>query len=188
MQTVNLTGKKASFSILGPDAGPPKIPGVRVTAARRKAYWEMLARHVTARKNWSLARGIDAHGKRLKPVRPSACPDRATGPPLTPHRVDSRSRKWLRVQPFPRNNPDRIVGFWSHNWATIVGYHARGEVRGAPIRDIVGLSARDQAWCIATARKEWAAKYPPASPAAARVGVNRRPVTPGRRQRPAARP
>jgi hypothetical protein len=78
-----------------------------------------------------LRRGIGRDGQQLKPVKPSSRPDGARGKPLVPHNAASRTSKWLRYS----IRKDGVTLWWSHGWATILGYHRRGEGH-LPVRDV----------------------------------------------------
>lgn len=101
----------------------------------RNRYLRQLGPLAARMHGWQCARGLDADGRRLRPVQPESRPDGATGPPLTPHYAASRTRDLLRF----RVDPDtgEVVLFWAEDWGTILGYHAR-ELRKR--RDVIGLS------------------------------------------------
>jgi hypothetical protein len=140
--------------------------------ARRSAFLARLKADAIALKLAELESGLDVSGGAMPP-RKRARPDGANGPVLSPHGSDSRSQKWLRVTP-------GVVGgtltlHWSHGWGVILGYHARGEVRGAPARDVIGLTPNSigqlQAkaaayWLKATGRPAQPAGQPEAAPVA----------------------
>lgn len=100
---------------------------------RRKLLDEACA--ITRReKLLQLRNSVGADGARLaKRKHPRA--DRASGPVLTPHRSASRAEKWVRC--VPAYKAGTITVTWSHGWLTILGYHAEGKVRGAPVRNVL---------------------------------------------------
>lgn len=129
----------------------------------------ILAEEAKRAKDRSLAKGLDRLGQRIVRAKPESREpyNRAglgwTGPGLMPQRELSRTRRYLRVIAYPQGNPDRVVGYWLNKWGPILGYHARGEVKGAPVRDVVGMSEADIAEAKARAVRRWAAEVQPST-------------------------
>lgn len=99
---------------------------------------------------WQCARGLDADGRRLRPVQPESRPDGAKGPPLTPHYAASRTRDLIRFRIDPEAG--EVILFWAEDWGTILGYHAR-ELRKR--RDVLGLSPGFLSRWEAEANRVW---------------------------------
>jgi hypothetical protein len=125
---------------------------------------------IIAASEWdkSRRRGLDRFGRPLAPIseytynnRRSAMGDAdPDAPPLTPAYDLSRTRSFLR-----KRNTDRGVYFWwirdprvRRSWGVILGYHAAGQVRGAPIRDVIGFSDAEKAAIRAHMRRWWDAR------------------------------
>ena len=113
----------------------------KAPAWKRLATLQFVAERAKYLKLVELARGIGVDGRKLARVKPSSRPDNATGEPLVPHRSESRSATRMRSSVGPARGTVAI--WWSHSWGTILGYHADGLVRGAPVRDVIGLTAGD---------------------------------------------
>ena len=113
----------------------------KAPAWKRLATLQFVAERAKYLKLVELARGIGVDGRKLARVKPSSRPDNATGEPLVPHRSESRSATRMRSSVGPARGTVAI--WWSHGWGTILGYHADGLVRGAPVRDVIGLTASD---------------------------------------------
>jgi hypothetical protein len=88
----------------------------------------------TKRRQVLAGRGADG-----QPMRPRKHPreDGADGPVLAPHRVDSRAILRLRHS---KVGSGKVVIWWGDGWSRILGYHARGLVRHAPIRNVVDFT------------------------------------------------
>jgi hypothetical protein len=163
----------------------------RAIEAERRAYWRRLAEIAYFVKRQEIARGIGADGKKLPPVKPENRPDRAKGPPLAPHQAESRTARLLAFSATATGATLYWRASGRKSWAEILGYHGRvgGEVRGAPLRDTLGISPRGQARVVAQARDWWRLTHglPPAR--IPRTPILRPPV-PTVRPRPpvAARP
>lgn len=116
----------------------------------RSRYLRQLGPLAVNMHGWQCARGLDADGKRLRAVLPSSRPDGATGPPLTPHYAESRTRDLIRF----RVDPDagEVILFWAEDWGVILGYHAY-ELRKR--RDVLGLSPRFLGNWEAEANRVW---------------------------------
>jgi hypothetical protein len=193
MQTASITYRNlptdsASFEIFGADVEPTHWAWSVASAGDRRLFWVRFA--VLAGTAWDaqIASGIGADGSPLMPVRRrgtlprpgtaasrkwdgklkgrfKADEARQDGPPLTPHRLASRARRWARAKPLA----DRVRFYWvgSHKgkkWGAIMAWHSlgmagtgkKGQVTGR-VRDIVGIADKFLEPAVARARKEWAA-------------------------------
>jgi hypothetical protein len=193
MQTASITYRNlptdsASFEIFGADVEPTHWAWSVASAGDRRLFWTRFA--VLAGTAWDaqIASGIGADGSPLMPVRRrgtlprpgtaasrkwdgklkgrfKADEARQDGPPLTPHRLASRARRWARAKPLA----DRVKFYWvgSHKgkkWGAIMAWHSlgmagtgkKGQVTGR-VRDIVGIADKFLAPAIVRGRKEWAA-------------------------------
>jgi hypothetical protein len=130
----------------------------RATEAERRAYWRRLAEIAYFVKRQEIARGIGADGKKLPPVKPSSRPDGAKGQPLDPHYGESRTARLLAFSATATGATLYWRASGRKSWAVILGYHARigGEVRGAPLRDTLGISPRGRKQVAVQARQWWA--------------------------------
>ncbi len=113
-------------------------------AGDRLAFYREAGQKAVRVKREELARGIGSNGRRMKPrERPRR--DGANGPVLTPHDDQSRTARLLTF----RATAAGLTLFWHAGirkgqrkpWGVILGFHAAGLVRGAPVRD-VRLSTR----------------------------------------------
>jgi hypothetical protein len=113
---------------------------VDASPAMLRAAVASLAGFALAAKRDDIRKGIGADGKPLPPVKPESRPDGADGKPLDPHYAESRTYKLLDA----RQDAKGVTLYWRasgrKSWTTILGYHADGLVRGAPVRDVIGLS------------------------------------------------
>lgn len=109
-------GKSASFTLYGDDWTPTGDEWARATAARKRDYWQRLGELAIVAKQNELRKGIDVRGKALTPVNQAYRRDKATGPPLTPHRAESRF--WYRMRVSLRS--DGVTVYWGDNWAKVV--------------------------------------------------------------------
>jgi hypothetical protein len=159
-QLRRIEGRSPSFALAGPDTTPTGPAWEAARPAARRAYGPILAAELARVKQGELAAGLDHAGRRLKAIRPRTWEQRARiyrfspggwqGPPLMPQSEYSRTRRLLRV----RAAGALVVGDWPR-WGRILGYHARGEVKGAPVRDVVGVSARGRRAAIRLAADRW---------------------------------
>lgn len=220
MQKINLRGKKATFTIMGADVAPPRRPGLRMTKKRNALYWSYLAEELKSRKLASIAAGLDSEGRPMKRIRPITRRfyrdqgRKIRGGAMASQGELSRTYRYLQIRPFPKHNPDRVIGFWLGGFAQIVGWHARGEAgRGRPIldgskvvgfagipgavtgvvRNIVGMPEEDIREAVAAARRRFLAEMPEPEPrprltAEQRRMVERYPVLIPYIPTPAARP
>jgi hypothetical protein len=104
-----------------------------------------------------IRRGVGADGAKLLPVKPTSRPDGATGKPLDPHYAESRTYRLLAAH----QSADGVTLFWRghgrQSWTTILGYHADGLVRGAPVRDTIGISPAGRRKIKDSLRSYWKA-------------------------------
>jgi hypothetical protein len=127
------------------------IPAAEWAAAPesiRRRYINRVRELALARKTSEINRGIGADGQRLRPVR--SRPDGATGPPLSPHRPESRTR--LRLRGYVGKG--HVTLTWTHGWLTILTYHAEGAGH-LPERDTLGISPAGLKKIQADARLFW---------------------------------
>jgi hypothetical protein len=142
---------KAQFRLAGADFTPPGDAWATASRDDREAYWDNVAILARDAKYAELRKGIGVDGQRLPP-RKRGRHDRASGPVLIPHWSDSR----FRTQLMAAGSKDGAVLWWKAPWGRIVGYHARGEVRGAPIRNVVGLTSESAEAVRRKSLKWWA--------------------------------
>jgi hypothetical protein len=156
---------KAQFRITGDDFAPSDIAWLRAEENDKRAYWSNLAVLARDAKYLELSKGLGVNGQRL-PTRKRPRHDMAAGPVLVPHWSDSRFRTQLRW----KATVDGAVLWWKSPWGRIVGYHARGEVRGAPVRNVVGITIDNQAKIRRKALQWWEAKV--SAGAMGRAGID----------------
>lgn len=150
--------EKAQFRISGLDMSPRGLQGF--PADEQKIYWRQIALYARDEKYRELRKGIGVDGRKLPP-RKHPRSDRATGVVLVPHWSDSRFITELRWE----GTPTGAVLWWKSPWGRIVRYHALGEVRGAPVRNTVGLTSAGLDRVKRKAEKWWAGHV-----AAGRIG------------------
>jgi hypothetical protein len=133
----------------------------RLTQAQRARFWSIVGIIAERVKQDELQRGIDRHGRKLKPVRVRRIKFRRSGrvvdgEPLMPHRSLSRTRRLLNWTVTSIG----VLFYWSNGWAKILDYHRRGAclkrngriVGKLPVRDVFGISPagmdriRREAW------------------------------------------
>lgn len=150
----------ATYFIL--KAAPPDLP--RDDPAVRLMYFGWVVELGLKRKDWELARGLNAQGKPLPVVRPETAKHRKSAmtpsgkgdrnaPYLMPGRGLSRTRSLLAGKPH-ENYAEfwwRYDAFTGDQWGKILAYHAK---RGKAY-DVVGLSPQGQAWVAAQALAKW---------------------------------
>lgn len=115
----------------------------------RSRFWTIVGRIAERVKQDELARGLDRHGRKLRPVKVRKVRFRRSGrvvdgEPLMPHRGLSRTRRLLRYSVLSFG----VVFFWANGWARILDYHRRGAclrrkgriVGKLPVRDVFGIS------------------------------------------------
>ena len=148
---VSVDLRKAQFRLAGEDFAPSDLAWAQASRDDREAFWDNVALLARDAKYRELTKGIGVDGKRLaRRKRPRS--DHATGPVLSPHWQDSR----FRTQLMWAGGHDGAVLWWKAPWGRIVGYHARGEVKGGPVRNVVGLTAESQEAIRRKALKWWA--------------------------------
>jgi len=144
---------RAQITISGTDFEPPTPEWRWATPEQRRGYWRYVAVMARDEVYRQLHKGIGADGQKMA-ARKRPRRDHANGPVLSPHWSDSRFRTELRWQ----GTPDGAVLWWKSPWGRIVGYHAQGMVRGAPARNVVGITRQGQERIIAHAHKWWASQ------------------------------
>jgi hypothetical protein len=88
----------------------------------------------------ALSRGLDKSGVPMKPVKNPNDPRRGgTGKPLNPKGPGSRSVTKFYVGHFMRSGDFTLKAAWAGEIGQILKWHAEGKVRGAPVRDILGI-------------------------------------------------
>jgi hypothetical protein len=137
--------------LTGADVEPTEEWWLFLSPRQRETYYLQLAVAMRDGLYRQLHKGIGANGQRLR-GRKGPRHDRATGPVLVPHWSDSRFRTQLRWEATGRMA--RL--YWLDPWASIVSYHARGLVRGAPVRNVIGLCAAELERAVKQARKWYA--------------------------------
>jgi hypothetical protein len=177
-QTV-LAGPEPQFIISGADVEPQTWEWSVATEAQREEYYRLFARRAGTAWDTQLSRGIGADGAPLFPVimkyrkrleqlktKPGKGWDKGTiaqfaqdkrridGPPLTPRRLASRTRRLARMKP----EGNRVRGYWVEGWARIIGYHREGIRRkdvGRVVRDVVGLAPTYLKSAVRLATLDW---------------------------------
>jgi len=166
----------------------------QVTPSEKRRFFQFCRGQAESLMRRQLIQGIGADGQRLIPVAPStrargrwrskSGKGRASAPPLVPAYTESRTLKWLR------SSVNHAIGtvslWWSHGWMEVLGYHAAGEVIGAPIRDVLGLSPSNERRLRDEARRFWLRSRPTPGQLARRRYAQDRPGSP--RTRPPAVP
>ena len=121
------------------DLAPDDPTWGEASPATRLAFFRHAGDRMVAIKRGELARAIGANGRRMA-ARKWPRPDGATGPVLTPHGADSRTARLMAAHA----TVESVTLFWrsGHSkaqrlpWGTILGFHAAGQVKGAPARDV----------------------------------------------------
>lgn len=117
--------------------------------AERFRFWSIVGIIAERVKQDELQRGLDRHGRKLKPVRYRKIRFRRSGrvvdgEPLMPHRGLSRTRRLLAWT----ITSIGVLFYWQNGWAKILDYHRRGAclrrkgriVGKLPVRDVFGIS------------------------------------------------
>ena len=108
----------------------------------RMAYWNRLGELAVAAHRDQSRRGLGSDGTKLAKVkRRRGFYEGMTGPPLTPRYAISRTRRNLAFS----KGKQGVTLWWRGGWGRVLGYHARrggSFVKGAPVRDVIGLSPR----------------------------------------------
>jgi hypothetical protein len=146
--TANLA--KAHFRVEGPDFTPSGREWDALHARDRQKYWKHAGFLAERLKHRELMMGMGVDGRPLPP-RKRMRRDFAEGPVLVPHWTDSRFTTQLRYVA----NATGATLYWAAPWGRIVGYHARGEVRGAPVRNVIGLTRGSQEILSRQLAKRW---------------------------------
>jgi hypothetical protein len=123
-------------------------------ASQREAFLREAGRVAVELLRGQLARGLDKDGRRMPPRKVRRLPDGARGPVLSPHQAASRAQKWIRVAV----GRGHVTLYWSHGFGRIIGFQGDGLVKGAPARDVRGLSPRSMAELQAHMGRWWAAR------------------------------
>jgi hypothetical protein len=162
------------------------------TDAERRAFYTEAGARAVKRLRAQLRRAVGRDGARMAP-RKQPRADGANGPVMTPHRAMSRAGRLLDA----RVSASGVTLYWhggvgavrgATSFGTILGYHAAGEVPGAPVRDVRLCDAEIQA--LQTEMTAWwTARHPekptkPAKPGPSRVVVlppGAKPVRPSRK-------
>ena len=127
----------------------------------RRDFWREVVRLVKIAKQRELAAGLDRFGKPLIPIteytrrhRKSAMgiPD-PNGPVFQPAHDESRTVAWFDGRAFA----DHAEFFWRNGWGRILKLHATGRARGGKVRDVLGLSPKNQRWVETQANAWWRA-------------------------------
>jgi hypothetical protein len=139
------------------DLAPPDLSWQRASEAQRRAFYHRAGQLAVYYLRQQLRRGLDKDGNRLAPVKPSSRPDGATGQPLDPHYAESRSWRNLSFSV----NAGGVTLWWRGGWGRILGFHGEGAVRGAPVRDIRGLSPASMRKLKADLLLWWRHRHPP---------------------------
>ena len=115
----------------------------------RRKYLERVRDLAIFRKRDELRRGLGVDGEKLIPRKhPRA--DGAKGPPLIPHRVDSRT--WKRVR--GSIGKGHVTIWWGAGWGKVLGYHREG-AGPLPVRDVIGFTPAGGRWLRDRARDYW---------------------------------
>lgn len=130
----------------------------------RSRFWSIVGIIAERVKQDELARGIDRHGRKLRPVKVRKVRFRRSGrvvdgEPLMPHRGLSRTRRLLRYSVLSFG----VVFFWANGWARILDFHRRGVclrrkgriVGKLPVRDVFGISPAGMERIKAEAARHW---------------------------------
>jgi hypothetical protein len=142
-------------------------PGLSRTGDAREAFEQAAKEWVRAAKDAELAHGLDRHGEPLAPISATTRRHRRSwtrhadpsAPSLPPAYGMSRTRALLDV----RADQTGVWVFWrsetstGREWRTILSYHARGLVCGAPRRDVISLAPESLCTVQAQATDWWRA-------------------------------
>lgn len=143
-------------------AAPPDLP--RDDSAVRLMYFGWVVELGLHRKDWELARGLNAKGEPLPAIKPETAKHRRSA--MTPSGKGSRSAPYLMPGRGLSRTRSLLAGkahanyaeFWwrydphtGDQWGKILAAHAR---RGKAY-DVVGLSPKGQAWVAAQAAARW---------------------------------
>ena len=136
----------------------------RLPSADRIAYHRLVVEYGLKRKDWELARGLNARGEPMPPVKPATREHRRSemtasgrGDPRAPYLMPGRGLSRTRSLLAGKAHADYAEFFWRFDaytgdqWGRVLAAHAR---RGKAY-DVVGLSAKGKAWVAAKALKAW---------------------------------
>ena len=132
---------------------PPELAAAAVD--HRAVYWRLIGGRALAVKKAEVLEGVGADGEPLLPVQ-----RRQGGPPLIPHRANSRTYRLLALAA----RADGASLYWRSGggrttWPTILGYHAyiHGP-RSLPVRNTIGISPEGTRKVMAES-ETWRAGY-----------------------------
>jgi hypothetical protein len=120
--------------------------GVRL----RRAGYDVRDELIAGNRRDRLA-ALDRHGRRMPPrKRPRA--DGARGPVMSPHHTRSRVIANYQARVTISSQGWRVESGWIGDveW---LAYHAAGTVRGAPVRDVIGVTPETRRRAIAIIRE-----------------------------------
>lgn len=131
-----------NIQLRGPEFEPKHPSWRKASKSQREAMWRKIGEFARAAYRAQLLRGEGSDGSKLAPVKAQSRPGHATGPPLLPHRTHSRTYDLVSIHVTDHG----CTLYWKpsgrESWNRILRYHADGLVRGAPVRDVIGLSPR----------------------------------------------
>lgn len=115
----------------------------RSAPALRQEFWKIVGKIALAVYDRQVAAGLDRNGRPMKRVQIKDRPrfqsgKHVDGPPLTPHRALSRTRRLLTY----RSSSTDVVLHWKKEWGTILLFHADGPLhnKNLPVRDVIGIA------------------------------------------------
>lgn len=151
-----------SYFILKTGIAPPELR--QQPEAVRLLFWGMVVDLGLKRKDWELARGLNAKGEPLPGVaaatrkhRKSEMTPSGKGDPRAPYLMPGRGLSRTRSLLAGKPHADYAEFFWRYDawtgdqWGKILAHHAR---RGTSY-NVVGLSPKGIAWVAAQAAKRW---------------------------------
>lgn len=130
----------------------------------RSRFWTIVGIIAERVKQDELQKGLDRHGRKLRPVKVRKVRFRRSGrvvdgEPLMPHRGLSRTRRLLRYTVTSIG----VLFYWANGWARILDHHRRGAclkrkgriIGKLPVRDVFGISPDGMARIEAEAVRHW---------------------------------
>jgi len=130
----------------------------------KRRFWEIVGIIAERVKQDELQKGLDRHGRKLRPVRYRKVRFRRSGrvidgEPLMPHRGLSRTRRLLAWTVTSIG----VLFYWQNGWAKILDYHRRGAclkrkgriVGKLPVRDVFGISPAGMNTIRREAQRHW---------------------------------
>jgi len=130
----------------------------------RLMFWRWVVDLGLKRKDWELARGLNAQGKPLPGVKPATAKHRVSlmtpsgkGDPRASYLMPGRGLSRTRSLLVGKAHADYAEFAWRYDphtgdqWGKILAYHA---ARGKAY-DVVGLSPAGRAWVAAEAARRW---------------------------------